>query len=169
MFYEWNNPATSIGGIDYYGWDVGGPPGAYYDDVCFDSWNPPPLLNPPTNLVATITDCMVELTWDPPGTKDLVGYNLYRKFNTGSYLLIDFITEGSYQEEVLPCNTYFYVVTAVYDIGESEPSNEAIAEIPCYPPQNLVAAVYDNNNVHLSSDPPVCEHLQVIIFTGMET
>jgi len=25
----------TIGGIDYWGWDGGGPPGAYYDDVCF--------------------------------------------------------------------------------------------------------------------------------------
>ena len=33
-FYQWNNTAT-IGGIDFFGWDVGGAPGAYYDDVCF--------------------------------------------------------------------------------------------------------------------------------------
>jgi|GEM_PF-1842317 len=35
MFYEWDL-ITTIGGIDYYGWDVGGTPGAYYDDVCFE-------------------------------------------------------------------------------------------------------------------------------------
>jgi PKD repeat protein len=33
-FYQWNNTAT-IGSIDFFGWDVGGAPGAYYDDVCF--------------------------------------------------------------------------------------------------------------------------------------
>ena len=37
-FYQWE-VATSIGGIDYYGWDVGGTPGAYYDDICFgEGW-----------------------------------------------------------------------------------------------------------------------------------
>ena len=31
--------AMTIGSVDYYGWDVGGPPGAYYDDVCFgEGW-----------------------------------------------------------------------------------------------------------------------------------
>ena len=32
----------TIGGIDYYGADTGGDPGAYYDDVCFMEYIPPP-------------------------------------------------------------------------------------------------------------------------------
>jgi hypothetical protein len=34
MITQFENTLT-IGGIDYYGLDSGGPPGAYYDDVCF--------------------------------------------------------------------------------------------------------------------------------------
>ncbi|MEN8224613.1 MAG: T9SS type A sorting domain-containing protein [Bacteroidota bacterium] len=34
--------AETIGGIDYYGADAGGAPGAYYDDVCFGEYTPPP-------------------------------------------------------------------------------------------------------------------------------
>ncbi|MCD4789090.1 MAG: hypothetical protein K8R37_03740, partial [Bacteroidales bacterium] len=32
--YQWSYTST-IGGIDYFGWDAGGTPGAYYDDVAF--------------------------------------------------------------------------------------------------------------------------------------
>jgi hypothetical protein len=38
---EFANTLT-IGGIDYYGADTGGPPGAFYDDVCFMEYIPPP-------------------------------------------------------------------------------------------------------------------------------
>ena len=335
--FEWDG---TIGGIDYYGYDMGGPPGAYYDDVCFDNgWGPPPLLNPPTNLIATVTDCIIELSWDPPGggtsewiqwdagintgngiglagnpafytasrwtpeelgpydgqtitkisffpkeadelefelmvwtgedaanlvlsqdvtnftidefniieldspitvdasqelwfgykvtsdfsgfpagcddgpavqeygdlisldgenwvsmsadyglhynwnlaayvendsesvlmqpkkdskksgiedSKTLYGYNIYQKINNGAYYLLDFISSNNFMINASPCNDYYFIVTAVYDEGESDPSNEAVAEIPCYPPQNLIATIFENVNVHLVCDPPVC-------------
>ena len=63
------NNTLTIGGIDYYGWDVGGAPGAYYDDVCVASgWIiEPPVLPPPTNLEAEGIDTDIVLMWDAPG------------------------------------------------------------------------------------------------------
>ncbi|RLD34994.1 MAG: hypothetical protein DRI83_07340, partial [Bacteroidetes bacterium] len=40
LILEFVNTLT-IGGIDYYGADTGGDPGAYYDDVCFMEYTPP--------------------------------------------------------------------------------------------------------------------------------
>ncbi len=62
--------ALTIGGLDYYGWDVGGAPGAYYDDVCFGpGWvlEPPPPPPPPSDLVTDIVGSDIVLTWDAPG------------------------------------------------------------------------------------------------------
>ncbi len=50
--------------------------------------------------------------------KDLLGYNIYR-----DYVEIDFATGTSYDDLDLDEGTYEYFVTAVYDEGESEPSN----------------------------------------------
>jgi hypothetical protein len=58
-------------------------------------------------------------------TKALLGYNVYRKFNTGSWQLQGMVTETMYTGNVpIPGAVYTYRVTAVYDEGESDPSNE---------------------------------------------
>jgi hypothetical protein len=44
----------------------GTPPGAYFDNVCFNSEAPPPL-DPPTNLTSTQEAGNVVLNWDAPG------------------------------------------------------------------------------------------------------
>ena len=63
----------TIGGIDYFGLDQGGDPGAYYDDVCYTiGWEiqPPEPPAGPTNLngptLVTVGD-PIDLTWDAPG------------------------------------------------------------------------------------------------------
>ncbi len=60
------------------------------------------------------------------GTDALTGYNVYRKFNTGSFQLQGYTTETFYTDNLtIPGATYTYRVTAVYDPeGESDPSNE---------------------------------------------
>ena len=62
---------SSIGGIDFYGSDSGGPPGAYYDDVCFGVGEPVNLPPGPTNLAGpslVLPYGCVDLTWDAPPT-----------------------------------------------------------------------------------------------------
>ncbi len=62
-------PTTNtIGGIDYFGANTGGTPGAYYDDVCFGDGVPITPLNPPLNLEASVSGSDVALTWDPPAS-----------------------------------------------------------------------------------------------------
>jgi len=69
--YMWEN-AETIGGIDYFGWDVGGTPGAYYDDVCFEEgWviEPPEMPDAPCDLTGpemAITNQDFELNWTAP-------------------------------------------------------------------------------------------------------
>jgi hypothetical protein len=64
------------------------------------------------------------------GAKELTGYNVYRKFNTGSFQLIDYVTETMYVDEAPVPGVYTYYVTAVYDPeGESEGSNEWIVDL----------------------------------------
>ena len=63
--------------------------------------------------------------FSPSASKALLGYNVYRQFNTGSFSLLDYTEETMYTDNVpIPGATYTYYVTAVYDEGESGPSNE---------------------------------------------
>jgi hypothetical protein len=65
---------NTIGGIDYYGADTGGTPGAYYDDACFmagEPITPPPPPPGPTNLTgpaSVYTGEDIYLTWDAPAS-----------------------------------------------------------------------------------------------------
>lgn len=88
--HQWVS-AFTIGGIDYWGSDAGGAPGAYFDDVCFaPGWTlEPPVLDPPTNLEASVIDGdeNIYLTWDEPGsvggTEELIYDN---DESTGAYI-----------------------------------------------------------------------------------
>lgn len=76
---------------------------------------------PPLNLDATIDVLDVLLTWEAPGgTRALLGYNVYRN----EVKINDAIVTGlEYLDTDLEIASYEYYVTAVYDEGESEPSN----------------------------------------------
>jgi hypothetical protein len=69
---------------------------------------------------------------DSPLPSNLLSYNIYRSNSpnarmTGA-IINNVSAEGpSYFDAALAHNTYYYQVTAVYDIGESGPSNEAHA------------------------------------------
>ena len=55
--------------------------------------------------------------FNPSVSKALLGYNVYRKGD-----MIGYTAVTNYLDENLPCGTYTYYVTAVYDEGESGPS-----------------------------------------------
>ena len=66
------------------------------------------------------------------GSRDLMGYNIYRNEDGGEYVLLDFTTETTYTDpfdDMIPMTLYCYLVSAVWesetDQCESSYSNEA--------------------------------------------
>lgn len=89
-------------------------------------------LSAPTNLTAEYIGEDVVLNWNAPNknaddSKDFIGYNVYYSFEGGGFEKIaEEITETTYihvDQTTIGLHTYY--VTALYDTGESLPSNEA--------------------------------------------
>lgn len=82
----------------------------------------------PLNLAAEIIEDNMQLEWNapdvPPGS-ELLGYNIYYKFDDDTFEIIDFITEISYSHasDFQP-GIHTYYLTALYNLGESDPSEE---------------------------------------------
>ena len=95
----------------------------------------------------------ITLTGKPKfSSKDLpdpihYGYNLY-ELNKGFIAYIEGVHNTSFMDEIVAIGTeYTYWVTAVYDLGESGPSNTASATIPVGEDDILLnydTALYDN-------------------------
>ncbi|MEM3566967.1 MAG: fibronectin type III domain-containing protein [Thermoplasmata archaeon] len=118
--------------------------------------------SPPQNLTAEVKRRSVVLKWDVPldtGAPPLTGYNIYRGLSAENKTLIatvDANTTTYVDFNVTPGITYYYHVTAVNAIGESEPSNTVSAtpgSVPS-PPQNLAAEV-KRRSVMLKWDVPL--------------
>jgi YVTN family beta-propeller protein len=94
---------------------------------------------PPTNVTATAGDEQVTISWDT--VSGATSYNIYWSTSSGvsstSYEgKIEDITETSYTHTGLTNGTtYYYVVIAVNDYGESDESEEVPASpsVPTYP------------------------------------
>jgi Carboxypeptidase regulatory-like domain/FlgD Ig-like domain len=80
----------------------------------------------PQNLEAEIYDeNNVQLSWDAPATEEiLLAYNVYR-----NGFLINSVLEESYDDLNLIAGMYGYFISAVYDVGESLPTEVVNAEI----------------------------------------
>lgn len=84
--------------------------------------------NAPTNLIATAGDAQVNLTWST--VYDATSYNIKRSTNSGGQVTIDSVSApGTTYTDLSVSNdiTYYYVVTAVNEGGESTVSNEVYA------------------------------------------
>jgi hypothetical protein len=83
---------------------------------------------PPDSMLAMPFRFGMRLSWLANRELDLEGYNLYRRFGSGTYLKINasIITDTSYRDSsLLSDTTYHYVATAVDTAGnESEQSSE---------------------------------------------
>ena len=115
----------------------------------------------PLNLETRAGDGFVELTWEEPasdGGAAVTGYKIYRGGSSGSEAYqysVSSLPLMFNDTSVTNGNFYYYYVTAVNSIGESDPSNEAEAAPlgrPSYP-RNLHAAAGDGF-VELDWDPP---------------
>ena len=124
---------------------------------------PPEPPFPPKNLTADGSNGYVILRWDPAESSSehpVEKYNIYRGNSSGNetfYKSVDasITTYNDYNVEI--GKTYYYYVTAVNDVGESVPSNEANAtvekgsSIPL-PPQNFRAEQWNETEVYLKWD-----------------
>ncbi len=105
----------------------------------------------PDNLVATVQDDAILLTWDAvenPG----YGYNIYR-----DGLLYRLIQEGTtFLDENVALGGHCYRVAVLCEGGENgEYSNESCATAgPCYPPRNLDFEYVNNYKVKLKWETP---------------
>jgi len=82
---------------------------------------------PPTNLTAEVVDQTVTLSWTAPENlgSSFLGYNVWRN----SVVIASLVQETTYVDADLASGAYVYMVTAVYENGESEPTNTVEVEI----------------------------------------
>ncbi|RJX19163.1 MAG: hypothetical protein C4575_09165, partial [Desulforudis sp.] len=92
--------------------------------------NTPPAV--PQDLAATPGQCRVELSWSPVEDPDFQHYAVYRSTTSGSGYGYLGITEGTaYSDMYLdPATTYYYVVTAVDDIGNASAYSMEVSATP---------------------------------------
>jgi hypothetical protein len=109
---------------------------------------------PPENLTAEIQNFNdIVLTWSAPegsdNTRDLLGYKVYKDGSEISE--INDPAQLTYIDEALGNGTYEYCITALFHVGESEPSITEIVELVLPVPQN-VQAVTQGANIQLTWD-----------------
>ncbi len=126
-----------------------------------------PTLIPPVNLDYQVVGMDVHLSWDEPTEAEnrltMLGYNLYRN---GQQLNNELIEETQFVDEAISYDTeYVYVVTAVYNFGESVFSNavEVLITSPdLIPPSNLSYVVLESGIDLLWDAPQYSEDLELL-------
>lgn len=101
--------------------------------------------SPPTNLTGYVDCTDICLNWDPPATGTPLYYNIYRDGN----LIANFSGIEFCEQNLYPQAEYCYQVTAVYESGESEPTDELCITVPMpenLEPQNAHCTHYYNAN-----------------------
>jgi hypothetical protein len=118
------NSLNQLGGVNLYAWDDdgNGTPKYYIDEFMIEEFGPPQLL-PPLNFTLNVAFENIQLTWDPPTGKDLLGYNIYYALNGSAYNLLANTDETAYIVESPGNGMHSFYLTAVYDEGESDPTN----------------------------------------------
>jgi len=103
-----------------------------YSDVYgrFVDAEPPTELPEPQNLSGTFTGEMIELEWEAPASAKDIDFLFYHVYKDNT-LLADEVTDTFFEDDDFEQDTsYTYHVTAAYNQGESDPSNEVTVEIP---------------------------------------
>ena len=141
-----------------------------YSDIYgrFVEAEPAQTLPTPQNLTAEFTGEAIELAWEPPPGKTLLHYNIYKNGD----LLEDEIDALEYSDDDFEqSTTYEYHVTAVFDEGESGPSNTATVDIPVLY-VTVTFEVTDQNNIAIDGaqvilgdhDPQLTDSEGIAIF-----
>ncbi len=113
----------------------------------------------PSALDFDLYGSTVVLSWDEPASgngssADPDGYNVYHKLDDGNFELLAYVTDNAFaHEEVTAAGWHAYQVTAVYDAGESDPSNVVQIEFTTPAPENLFGYLQENTAI-LSWEEP---------------
>ncbi len=141
-WYLWSN-SDQGDGIAYQYEAVGGVYNPLSDDLAFilkGGWSPPA----PANLDAILDNLSgnVSLQWQftPESGKAFIHFKVYKD---GTYIGIS--STNNYTDPLTAFGTYSYYVTALYDEGESVPSNNADVTWQAISPANLVANLNTSN------------------------
>lgn len=81
------------------------------------------LILPPTNLNYELAGGDIVLEWDAPNVKELIGYNLYHSHEMGTYEILANLNGTTFTHESPMHGLHNYYVTALYNTGESDPTN----------------------------------------------
>jgi len=102
---------------------------------------------PPRNLTGTVVNDAVNLSWTAPmtGPRALLNYRIYRD---GAQ--IGETQALTYHDAALANGSYSYYVTAMYDNGESVPSNTITKLVEVHYAPSALTAVVNSDDVTLS-------------------
>ncbi|NBI31136.1 hypothetical protein ERL59_19570 [Chengkuizengella sp. YPA3-1-1] len=110
---------------------------------------------PPTNVVATLNNSLISISWNEVVDSDY--YTIKRSTTSGGphTIIANEVTTTSYDDiNINNGTTYYYMVSAVNDVGESENSNEvSILTIPNAP--SGFTAISGSSEVQLSWDDSI--------------
>jgi parallel beta-helix repeat protein len=116
--------------------------------------------DPPGSVSAVEANSMIRLNWELPdttGTLPLTGLRIYRGTSPGLLsLLAEIDVDNFYYDSTITHGfTYYYRISSVSELGESEQSSEVSSIIPTVPsaPRNVTAEAGDSF-VFLSWEPP---------------
>ena len=166
------NSLNQLGGVNLFAWDNegNGTPKYYIDELMIEEFGQPQLL-PPLNFILNVAFENIQLTWDPPTGKELLGYNLYYGFNGGDFNLLANTTETSYIVESPGNGLHSYYLTAVYDEGESDPTNtQEVLLTVTEEFENTYISVFPNPTdqyVFIKADKPILS-IRILNNTGQE-
>lgn len=110
------------------------------------TFEPAPVLDPPTNLMAQLDGNTVTLSWDAPPPTDLTGFKIYRD---EEFLAEVALAPTTYVDEAVPAGTHIYGVSAVYTNGESPKAGPVMITIEgaIYKIQGFVRDAYTNLSI----------------------
>ena len=139
----WDSMSAAFG-LDY-NWNIGG-----FVTSAGDGSPAQPLVKDDVSLNATASYASAlesgvasgnPVKFVPSYSKDLLSYNVYREGD-----VIGNTTETTYTDNVTVTGQYHYCVTAVYDNGESDCSNEILVDVVTGIEENLfnLTSVYPN-------------------------
>ncbi len=128
----------------------------------------PRIPDAPTNVIASLTNASVLLTWDAPfnGHDPSFWYKIYRGSSSGgTYSLIGTSENENFNDTTISDGqTYYYVVAAVNYLGTSDNSSETTITVPSLPasPENVQVSAGDHY-IYLEWDIPVSDGGSAII------